>query len=260
MGQSPSSSPPSSDGSSTLLATTDTSSSTTHPTTNTTNLSTSSSSTSSSSSSQHQPASARPIPAPVKRPIAGVTPRPSPPTNVDGIGAALEGTTPITLSGVSTAGGGGGIAAAGTSVNNNANNNNNDGFTAGSPQPVSLSARVATLLEGHHEGSDTKLPAAGTSSGDSGAGSNGTGTVTGPTRAESPPLLHHQTTVETVPTTFKWSHGGAAVFLTGSFNNWQGKIPMTRSDDNPKEVSINPFSTTHQGSDLLLRVIASQLN
>jgi hypothetical protein len=185
-------------------------------------------------------ATARAIPvAPVKRAQMGVIPQASPPTNVNGIGAVLEGrelgSTPITLSGVpvgSLQGNGVGI----TNVTNNTPNNNNnaagstaaDGFV-GSPQPVSLSARVATLLEGHHEGSDTKLSSP--HHGDVGAGQ----------RAESPPLLHHQSAiVETVPTTFKWSHGGAAVFLTGSFNNWQGKIPMTRSDDNPKEVKHSP--------------------
>lgn len=41
--------------------------------------------------------------------------------------------------------------------------------------------------------------------------------------------------VETVPTAFKWSYGGSRVFVTGSFNNWQGKIMMHANDDNPNE-------------------------
>lgn len=53
------------------------------------------------------------------------------------------------------------------------------------------------------------------------------------------PPLHHEASkpvpVETVPTAFKWSHGGERVFVTGGFNNWQGKIAMHRNEDNPKE-------------------------
>jgi len=41
--------------------------------------------------------------------------------------------------------------------------------------------------------------------------------------------------VETVPTAFKWSNGGERVFVTGSFNNWQGKIMMHRNEHNPQE-------------------------
>lgn len=41
--------------------------------------------------------------------------------------------------------------------------------------------------------------------------------------------------IETVPTAFKWSYGGTRVFVTGSFNNWQGKILMHTNDDNPNE-------------------------
>merc|ERR1712166_928795 len=54
--------------------------------------------------------------------------------------------------------------------------------------------------------------------------------------------------IETVPTAFKWSHGGERVFVTGGFNNWQGKIMMHRNEDNPKEfvlvIDIPPG--THQ--------------
>lgn len=36
---------------------------------------------------------------------------------------------------------------------------------------------------------------------------------------------------ETVPTAFKWVHGGTEVYVTGSFNNWQGKILMYPNED-----------------------------
>lgn len=32
-----------------------------------------------------------------------------------------------------------------------------------------------------------------------------------------------------IPTVFKWEHGGKQVYITGSFNNWQTKIPMHKS-------------------------------
>lgn len=34
---------------------------------------------------------------------------------------------------------------------------------------------------------------------------------------------------ELVPTVFRWDHGGRNVFITGTFNNWEQKIPMHRS-------------------------------
>lgn len=40
---------------------------------------------------------------------------------------------------------------------------------------------------------------------------------------------------ETVATAFKWSHGGERLFVTGSFNQWQGKIMMHRNQANPSE-------------------------
>eukprot|EP00004_Rigifila_ramosa_P018508 TRINITY_DN4611_c0_g1_i1.p1 TRINITY_DN4611_c0_g1~~TRINITY_DN4611_c0_g1_i1.p1 ORF type:complete len:224 (+),score=37.70 TRINITY_DN4611_c0_g1_i1:61-672(+) len=33
----------------------------------------------------------------------------------------------------------------------------------------------------------------------------------------------------TVPTVFTWSHGGRQVYVTGTFNGWKEKIPLTRS-------------------------------
>jgi hypothetical protein len=32
-----------------------------------------------------------------------------------------------------------------------------------------------------------------------------------------------------VPTVFKWEHGGRDVYITGTFNNWEKRIPMHRS-------------------------------
>lgn len=32
-----------------------------------------------------------------------------------------------------------------------------------------------------------------------------------------------------VPTVFKWEHGGANVYITGTFNDWERQIPMHRS-------------------------------
>lgn len=40
-----------------------------------------------------------------------------------------------------------------------------------------------------------------------------------------------------VPTVFKWEHGGRNVYITGTFNNWERQIPMHRSG--------NDFSYVH---------------
>lgn len=34
---------------------------------------------------------------------------------------------------------------------------------------------------------------------------------------------------ETIPTVFRWPHGGRKVFITGTFNGWKERIPMIRS-------------------------------
>lgn len=34
---------------------------------------------------------------------------------------------------------------------------------------------------------------------------------------------------ESVPTVFRWEHGGRQVYITGTFNNWSRQIPMHRS-------------------------------
>uniref|UniRef100_A0A1I8IG12 5'-AMP-activated protein kinase subunit beta-1 n=1 Tax=Macrostomum lignano TaxID=282301 RepID=A0A1I8IG12_9PLAT len=38
-------------------------------------------------------------------------------------------------------------------------------------------------------------------------------------------------TASKLPTVFKWSGAGKEVFLSGSFNNWQAKIPLVKSQD-----------------------------
>lgn len=35
----------------------------------------------------------------------------------------------------------------------------------------------------------------------------------------------------TVPTVFRWAHGGRKVYLAGSFNSWKERIPMSRSGE-----------------------------
>lgn len=41
-----------------------------------------------------------------------------------------------------------------------------------------------------------------------------------------------------VSTTFTWKHGGREVFVTGSFNQWLGKIPMRKADNKNNEFSL----------------------
>jgi hypothetical protein len=50
---------------------------------------------------------------------------------------------------------------------------------------------------------------------------------------------------ETVPTAFKWVHGGSEVYVTGSFNNWQGKILMYPNDDGEFTLLIDIPPGTH---------------
>ncbi|CAH8872731.1 unnamed protein product [Trichobilharzia szidati] len=38
-----------------------------------------------------------------------------------------------------------------------------------------------------------------------------------------------QTTVQSVPTVFKWDGGGKDVYISGTFNGWKSKIPMVKS-------------------------------
>jgi len=47
------------------------------------------------------------------------------------------------------------------------------------------------------------------------------------------PIVPLQTPVanmETVPVAFKWTHGAREVYVTGSFDNWQSKVRMSRSE------------------------------
>jgi len=81
-----------------------------------------------------------------------------------------------------------------------------NGVTGG---PSTLTDRVKILVKEKQEGIAKKPPVA---------------TV----ELKAPPI-------ETVPTAFKWSGGGDRVFVTGSFNNWQGKIMMHKNEDNPQE-------------------------
>jgi hypothetical protein len=50
-------------------------------------------------------------------------------------------------------------------------------------------------------------------------------------------LISDQDVDDTVPTVFKWEHGGRNVYITGTFNNWERQIPMHRSG--------NDFSYVH---------------
>ena len=38
----------------------------------------------------------------------------------------------------------------------------------------------------------------------------------------------HPTQKKTVPVVFHWEYGGDEVFLSGSFNDWKTKVPMTK--------------------------------
>jgi 5'-AMP-activated protein kinase regulatory beta subunit len=48
-----------------------------------------------------------------------------------------------------------------------------------------------------------------------------------------------------VNTTFVWKHGGKEVFLTGSFNQWLGKIPMKRTSTGEFTLSIDVPTGRH---------------
>lgn len=41
--------------------------------------------------------------------------------------------------------------------------------------------------------------------------------------------IEHWLDDDTVPTVFRWEHGGRQVYITGTFNNWSRQIPMHRS-------------------------------
>lgn len=50
---------------------------------------------------------------------------------------------------------------------------------------------------------------------------------------------------KTVPVVFHWEHGGDEVFLSGSFNNWKTKVPMTKSGNEHTAIIELP-SGTHE--------------
>lgn len=62
---------------------------------------------------------------------------------------------------------------------------------------------------------------------------NPTSDMTDVAGIQNPPPLPAK--LETVPTAFRWVHGGNEVFVTGSFNNWQGKIHMYASNEGEGE-------------------------
>ncbi|KAG7338488.1 glycogen recognition AMP-activated protein kinase [Nitzschia inconspicua] len=47
--------------------------------------------------------------------------------------------------------------------------------------------------------------------------------------AGSPPAVENWLDDDTVPTVFRWEHGGRQVYITGTFNGWSRQIPMHRS-------------------------------
>jgi len=53
---------------------------------------------------------------------------------------------------------------------------------------------------------------------------------------------HQHTKRKTVPVVFHWEYGGKHVYLSGSFNNWKTKVPMTYRY---LKTSLTPFSFLH---------------
>jgi 5'-AMP-activated protein kinase regulatory beta subunit len=58
------------------------------------------------------------------------------------------------------------------------------------------------------------------------AGTSGAGTGGSANGAES---IENWLDDDTVPTVFRWEHGGRQVYITGTFNGWSRQIPMHRS-------------------------------
>eukprot|EP00456_Euglypha_rotunda_P082688 TRINITY_DN8148_c0_g1_i6.p1 TRINITY_DN8148_c0_g1~~TRINITY_DN8148_c0_g1_i6.p1 ORF type:complete len:210 (+),score=29.83 TRINITY_DN8148_c0_g1_i6:118-747(+) len=69
-----------------------------------------------------------------------------------------------------------------------------------------------------------------------------------PILQDEPPLLPQPAPkpVETVATQFKWTAGGEEVFVTGSFNDWQGKVRMNRNEAGEFLVVLNITPGIHQ--------------
>jgi 5'-AMP-activated protein kinase regulatory beta subunit len=49
------------------------------------------------------------------------------------------------------------------------------------------------------------------------------------TPASVPPAASAPSRLSLIPTVLQWQHGGRAVFVTGTFNNWAERIPMRQS-------------------------------
>eukprot|EP00127_Corallochytrium_limacisporum_P000434 Clim_evm10s12 gene=Clim_evmTU10s12 len=50
---------------------------------------------------------------------------------------------------------------------------------------------------------------------------------------------------ETVPTLFRWRHGGKMVYITGTFNNWRERIPLRSSHEEFATIIDLPVGTHH---------------
>jgi len=83
--------------------------------------------------------------------------------------------------------------------------------------PKSGSDASMTILDGD---SPALLAAVG------GDGGGGDGTATS---APSQVTIENFLNDDTVPTVFRWEHGGRQVYITGTFNGWSRQIPMHRS-------------------------------
>jgi 5'-AMP-activated protein kinase regulatory beta subunit len=55
------------------------------------------------------------------------------------------------------------------------------------------------------------------------------GTNQGIGQLQQPPGVENWLDDDTVPTVFRWEHGGRQVYITGTFNGWSRQIPMHRS-------------------------------
>jgi 5'-AMP-activated protein kinase regulatory beta subunit len=70
-------------------------------------------------------------------------------------------------------------------------------------------------FKGYHEGYDVQQQQQGES--------------VEPMDAENPKVEGGWLDDDTVPTVFRWEHGGRQVYITGTFNGWSRQIPMHRS-------------------------------
>ena len=114
------------------------------------------------------------------------------------------------------------------------------------PPPQSLTDRVKTLVDpnnNHQQTDNTNMNQQMTNAVPSSL-------IVPPTpqgaAATATTLLPTPNRVDTVLTVFKWVHGGHEVFVTGSFNQWLGKIPMNKVDgENEFILQIDILPGTH---------------